>query len=161
MKKTNTIFTESKQHSSSNATIHAKAENKPSIIRVLLVEPMEKPRLVEIEHTLENLQELVGGTIQVVYPWGDPVGLVCDDEGKFKKYVPNRGLVDDEGYMYDIVFGTFFICGLGMEDFTSISDELAERYMERFRWPEMFVRTSDGHAVWMKLNPEKESKVIV
>ena len=33
-------------------------------IRVLLVEPGEKPKLVTIEHTLENLQKLVGGYIQ-------------------------------------------------------------------------------------------------
>ena len=37
-------------------------------IRVLLVEPLERPRLVEVEHTLENLQKLVGGSIQAVYP---------------------------------------------------------------------------------------------
>ena len=36
-------------------------------IRVLLVEPMEKPRLVTVPHTLENLQKLVDGYIQAVY----------------------------------------------------------------------------------------------
>ena len=51
-------------------------------IRVLLVEPMEKPRLVETEHTLENLQEMVGGVLQALYPYDDPIAIVCDDEGK-------------------------------------------------------------------------------
>ena len=36
-------------------------------IKVLLVEPMEQPRLVTVEHTLENLQKLVDGYIQAVY----------------------------------------------------------------------------------------------
>ena len=52
-------------------------------VRVLLVEPGEYPRLVTVEHTLENLQELTGGTIQTLYPFPEPV-TVYDDEGRFK-----------------------------------------------------------------------------
>ena len=129
-------------------------------IRLLLVEPLESPRLVEVEHTLENLQKLVGGSIQAVYPWDEPVGLVCDDDGKFKGYVPNRALVDEDGDPYDIIVGTFFICGLGRENFASISDELAERFTERFRWPEMFMRTLDGHVVWVRMKPGEEPRII-
>ena len=130
-------------------------------IRVLLVEPMEKPRLVTVPHTLENLQELVGGYLQAVYPWDDPVGLVCDDEAMFNGKVLNRALVDEDGNPYDIVKGSFFLCGLGREDFCSISDELAEKYTERFYWPEMFMRTMDDHVVWIRLKPGEEPKVIV
>ena len=130
-------------------------------IRVLLVEPMEKPRLVTVSHTLENLQELVGGYLQAVYPWDDPVGLVCDDEAMFNGKVLNRALVDEDGNPYDIVKGSFFLCGLGREDFCSISDELAEKYTERFYWPEMFMRTMDDHVVWIRLKPGEEPKVIV
>ena len=130
-------------------------------IRVLLVEPMEKPRLVTIKHTLENLQELVGGTIQAVYPWDDPVALVCDDEGKFKGYPANRMLVDEDGEPYDIVVGTFFICGLSKDDFASLDDELAERFTERFRYPEMFMRTMDGHVLWFRMKTGAEPKMIV
>lgn len=46
-------------------------------IRVLLVEPMRKPRLVTIEKSLEKEQELVGGLIQCLYPWSDSVVLVA------------------------------------------------------------------------------------
>ena len=65
-------------------------------IRVLLIEPGEKPRLATVEHTLENLQELVGGTIQAVFPFSEHAAILCDDEGKFKGYPPNRALVDEE-----------------------------------------------------------------
>ena len=130
-------------------------------IRVLLVEPMEKPRLVTVPHTLENLQKLVDGSLQAVYPWDDPVGLVCDDDGIYNGKVPNRALLDEEGNPYDIVKGTFFICGLSPQDFASISDELAEKFTERFRWPEMFMRTMDDHVIWVKLKPGEQPKVIV
>ena len=129
-------------------------------IRVLLVEPGEHPRLVTVEHTLENLQELVGGTIQAVYPFPEPVAVICDDNGKFKGYVPNRALVDEEGEPYDIVVGTFFICGLGKDNFASISDELAGQFTERFFWPEMFMRTLEGQILWIRLKPGEQVRVI-
>jgi hypothetical protein len=129
-------------------------------IRVLLVEPMKQPRLVTVEHTLENLQRLVEGYIEAVYPWNDPVGVVCDEEGIANRKEPNRLLMDDNGNPYDILKGTFFICGLGAEDFCSISDELAEKYAERFRWPEMFSQTQDGHVLWIRLEPGAEPRII-
>lgn len=104
-------------------------------IRVLLVEPHKHPRLVEVEHTLENLQGLVGGWIGATYPWDDLVGLVYDDDGMAKGYEPNRALED-----YDILLGTFFVCGLGEEDFASIPDDLALKFARKFWAPESFIR---------------------
>jgi len=129
-------------------------------IRVLLVEPGEKPRLVTVEHTLENLQKLVGGYIQAVYPWDDPVALICDEDGIANGKPLNRALLDEDGNPYDIIKGAFFICGLGKEDFDSISDGLAEKYAERFRWPEMFMRTMDGHVVWVRTEPGGKPGII-
>ena len=123
-------------------------------IRILLIEPLERPRLVEIEHTLEKLHEIVGGYIQAVYPWDDPVAVVCDDEGKFKGYPGNRVLEDEDGNPYDLLVGTFFICGLTEDDFGSISDELAEKYTKMFENPEMFMRTLDGHMVMVRMGEE-------
>ena len=128
-------------------------------IRVLLVEPGEKPRLVEINHTLEELQKLVGGYIAATYPWADPVGVVFDDDGMAKGYPPNRLLVDGEGKPYDILKGSFFICGLGVEDFTSISDEMAEKYSQLFYWPEVFARFGD-HLIWFKDKPGAKPQML-
>ena len=109
-------------------------------MKVLLIEPMEQPRVVEIDHTLGELQRLVGGCIAATYPWDeDYVALVCNDNGIAEGLQPNRMLED-----YDIILGSFFICGLGEEDFTSIPDELIEKYTEKFRWPELFLRDEDG-----------------
>ncbi|MBQ9631720.1 MAG: DUF3846 domain-containing protein [Lachnospiraceae bacterium] len=131
-------------------------------IRVLLVESGEKPRLVTMEHTLENLQKTVGGHIQAIYPDpSDPIAIICDDEGKFKGYPVNRMLLDDEGEPYDFIAGNFFICGLSAENFASISDEMADKYTERFYWPEMLLRTLEGHVMWIRLKPGEEPKLIV
>lgn len=120
-------------------------------IRMLEIAPLEAPRLIEVDHTLENLQELVGGTVQAVYPWDDLVAILCDDDGKAKGYPANRILVDEDGNPYDIIVGNFYICGLTNTDFGSISDELAEKYTEKFRYPEMFMRTENGHVIMFRL----------
>ena len=52
--------------------------NNPTIT-VLMVEPHRHPYLKTVEHTLENLQSLVGGYITATYPWEDPVGLIADE----------------------------------------------------------------------------------
>lgn len=44
-------------------------------LRVLVVEPMQKPYVKEINSGLESLQQEVGGYIQVVYPWAEMCGL--------------------------------------------------------------------------------------
>lgn len=129
---------------------------KTEQIRVLLVEPGEKPRLVNVEHTLENLQKLVGGDIQAVYPWEDNVALVCSDTGKIDGLVANRMLED-----YDIICGTFFICGLTTDNFGSISDELAEKYEKKFHYPELFMRTLDGHVLNLKIGSGNPPEIIV
>lgn len=119
-------------------------------IKVLLVEPLRTPRVMEVDHTLRNLQKLVGGFIQTFYPYHDPVVMVCDDEGKLNGKEPNRALLDDDGRPYDIVCGTFFLCGIGDDDFASIPDEMAEKYAEVYKCPEVFFH-KDGNLYWGKL----------
>ena len=41
-------------------------------------------------------------------------------------------LTDEHGVPYDIVCGTFFVAGLGSEDFISLTDEQVRRYRKLF-----------------------------
>ena len=109
-------------------------------IRVLLVEPMEKPRMVEFENRLENLQETVGGLIQAVYPFEDPVAIVCDEEGKIDGAPLNRALRNEDGDIVDIIAGPFFICGIDEDSFTDLPADLAEKYDKMFHRPEAFLK---------------------
>ena len=40
----------------------------------------------------------------------------------------NRPLMDENGLPYDILCGTFFIAGVGKEDFFSLTEEQIEKY---------------------------------
>ena len=80
-------------------------------IKVLVVEPMKPCRVEEIDHSLEAMQAIVGGYIEEVTPFNDPVAIVCNEEGKLQGLPFNRQLVDRSGAPYDILCGTFFIAG--------------------------------------------------
>lgn len=49
-------------------------------INVLVVEPEKKPYSKEISSGLSSLQYEVGGYIQAVYPYEEPVAIICDEE---------------------------------------------------------------------------------
>ena len=121
-------------------------------MRVLVVEPEHRPEVREIDGSLAAMQSIVGGLIQPVRPFEDSVVLVCNDEGKLMNLSANRGLRDKEGQIYDIVFGTFFLCGApgGSDHFTSLTPEQIKRYEERFHTPEMFWGM-DGRIVCLPL----------
>lgn len=121
-------------------------------MRVLVVEPERRPEARGIDGSLHTMQGIVGGLIQPVYPFDDPVALVCNDEGKLMNLPANRGLRDKDGQIYDIIFGTFFLCGVpaDCDHFTSLTPEQIKTYQEKFYTPEMFW-DMDGRIVRLPL----------
>ena len=100
---------------------------------VLAVMPGKKPVKTELDGSLESMQEFVGGTIQAIYPsMEDPIALICNDEGKLLGLPWNRPLFDEDGNLYDIIAGTFFVVGLTKDDFGPLSPELIRKYTAVF-----------------------------
>ena len=75
------------------------AAEHDSTIAVLIVEPGKEPYVKEIDSGLESLQHEVGGCIEAIYPYEDPVALVCNEEGKLEGLPLNRALRDEDGDM--------------------------------------------------------------
>ena len=125
-------------------------------MNVLMVEPGKAPYETQIGDDLQSMQALVGGYLEAVYPFEQPVALVCRESGKLDGLTLNRALRDADGDIYDIVAGRFFIVGLGESDFTDLPRELAERFAEQFRQPEMFMRV-DGKIVAAPM-PEEQTQ---
>ena len=120
------------------------AEPTKETMTVLLVEPNQHPRPVEIGTELEDLQNAVGGYIEVVYPFDEPVGLVMNEEGKLDGLPLNRALRDDNGEIYDVVAGSFLVVGLTDEDFGSLTPDQMKAFEEKFHSPEVFIRMGRG-----------------
>ena len=114
-------------------------------MRILLIEPNRSPRPSSIDDTLEAMQHIVGGPIQAVYLFDEPVALVCNEEAKLTGLPPNRALRDKDGNLYDIICGTFFLCAAppDSEHFEGLTDEQIARYTQLYRRPELFLRMGE------------------
>ena len=57
---------------------------------------------------------------------------ICNEKGKLLGLPMNRALTDESGVPYDIVCGTFFVVGIGDEDFTSLTEQQIEKYRKKY-----------------------------
>lgn len=119
-------------------------------MKVLVVEPDFAPYEKEI-NGLSEMQETVGGLIQAIYPFEEEVAVVCNDEGILLGMPFNRSM---EGG-YGGVFGTFFVCGLGEEDFCSLTPEQMETYRRKFRHAEILLGIRGNDPVTLKVQPKQ------
>jgi len=119
-------------------------------ISVLFVEPGKYPRMIEIEDSLEAMQDTVKGDIEEFMPYEDEVAIICNEESKMNGMSPNRAIYcEPEGTkdreMADIIFGPFFVCYAPAESekFLSLPKELAQKYEAQFKFPERFFKHGD------------------
>ena len=103
-------------------------------ITVLMVEPEKKPYVKEIDPGLSSLQHEVGGYIQAVYPFAEPVAIICDEEAKLSGKPLNRALRD--------------------EDFSSLHPDHIKKFSDLFKTPELFVRMN-GKLVVIPMEDER------
>ena len=115
-------------------------------MNVLVVEPGYLPYEKEI-NGLSEMQATVGGYIQAIYPYEDPVAIVCDEEGLLKDYDFNRSV---EGG-YGGVFGTFFVCGLSEDSFCSLNPEQMKHYKEKFKNAEILLGAKGNEPITLKV----------
>lgn len=115
-------------------------QEQPGLMEVLLIKPGMYPQQVKIGCELEDLQKAVGGDIQAIYPYDEPVALVMDEEGKINGSELNRALRDETNEVYDIIAGNFLVVGLGEENFEGLTHDLMKQFEEKFHQPEMFVK---------------------
>ena len=121
---------------------------------ILLVSPGQPPQKITIDGTLAAMQHAVGGPIQAVYPFEEPVALICHEEGKLLSLPLNRALRSpDTGEIYDIIAGDFFLCAAppDSEYFESLTDDQLERYAQIFRTPEIFLSAPGGSIIVLPL----------
>lgn len=86
---------------------------KEQKIKVLALLPMELPKEIELDNTLEAMQKFVDGDIECLtfYDSGSEVVLICNDEGKLLGLTLNRPLWDRA----DVLAGPGFLAGCDNE----------------------------------------------
>lgn len=117
-------------------------------MNVLVVEPGMAPYEKEI-NGLKEMQATVGGLITVIYPYEEQVAIVSNDESILEGMPFNRSV---EGG-YGGIFGTFFVCGLGEDDFCSLPPEQMERFKKKFHQAEILVGAKGNTPITLKVDP--------
>ena len=111
------------------------------MMKVLYIQAGKKPQVIEIRHTLGEMQRLVGGTISSFMPFNDGSVIILNDNGKIDGLPLNRAVYDKNGEIADIIAGDFFICYAAPDscEFSSLPDELIRKYSELFKIPQIFI----------------------
>lgn len=83
-------------------------------MKVIIKKPGEQYGYTcDIENTLENLHNIVGGYIETV-PCINGALIICNEEGKLKDLKINMPYYDDT------LCGTIIVCGVSGEDFGDV-----------------------------------------
>lgn len=94
--------------------------------RVLLVEPGNEAKVIEIDNILDSYQSIVGGYIECVSSWmGTNTVIICNEEGNIKGLPFNR-YIDNNAIM-----GTFIIAGITKDDFKSLTKKQISFLIEK------------------------------
>lgn len=113
-------------------------------IKAIILEPEKGARIEMIDSSLEELQKLVGGYIEVIYPFDyekyplNQIAIICNDSGKIERLPLNRALYDEDGSLYDVIAGTAAVVGIDGDGFTSLSTDQEKYYFSKFEIPEGF-----------------------
>ena len=104
-------------------------------MKIIVVPINDIPRTIEIDGSLESMQAVVGGVIQI-YPLdnADEIVIICNEEGKINGSCPNRVIIGADGSVEDVIYGDFFLCSAppDSEDLKSIPDHLVDEYIRSF-----------------------------
>lgn len=111
------------------------------MMTVLYIQVGKKPQVIEIKHTLKEMQRLVGGIISAYSPFDDGSVMIVNDNGKNEGLEFNRTVRDKKGKVIDIIAGDFFICYAPPDnsELSSLPDELIQKYTEVFKTPQAFI----------------------
>lgn len=116
-------------------------------IKVVMVEPNKHPIVTTIKTKLENLQEAVGGLIEIIDIEAN-ICILCNEEGKLIGLAGNRKLGDD------ILVGTFYVCGSNDEgDLVSLTNSQIDKYIKFFWEPQTFTQGEIEDSIVFKFIP--------
>ena len=115
-------------------------------IEVIVIEPEKEPKVVEITDDLKSMQKLVGGWIEEYFPFetDQNIAIICNREGKLSGLPLNRAIRSEyTNEILDVIAGTFFLAYAPPEEdsFQSMPKEKKEKFLELFKYPELFYRT--------------------
>lgn len=128
-------------------------------IKTLVIEPLRRPELRDIDPSITAIGKTIGGYAEPL-PLDRRTTLWCDGEGAIRNLKPNRTIrLSRDSRLADagkpiIIRGTFVITGLYLNDGPlGLDDEQIGRYAAMFADPEAPCRLPDGKTFMIPVRP--------
>lgn len=108
--------------------------NEENLIKVLLVESFNKPKIITIENNYQAISEIICGDADEYMPFEDDVALLCNADGKRLSLSASHTVTDIETGKTELIYGTFILVGTSGFDgeYHSLDDNLIDKYMNLF-----------------------------
>lgn len=107
-------------------------------MEAIIIKPGKFARIAEIEPTYSVLRALVGGNIEMTYPFEDEyLAVISNEEAKLLDLPPNRAARRTDGSIADIYCGTLVVVALAPEgDYRDLTKSEAKTVLQMWGQPE-------------------------
>ena len=107
-------------------------------MKAIVIKPGKYAQITEIDPTYNVLRSLVGGNIEMTYPFEDEyLAVISNEESKLLDLPPNRAVRRNDGSVADIYCGTMVVVALAPEgEYRSLTNREAKTVLQMWGPPE-------------------------
>ena len=107
-------------------------------MKAIVIKPGKYARIEDIDPTYSTLRTLVGGNIEMTYPFEDEyLAVITNEEAKLLDLPPNRAVRRNDGSVADIYCGTMVVVALATEgEYRDLTNKEAKTVLQMWGSPE-------------------------
>ena len=107
-------------------------------MKAIVIKPGKYAQITEIDPTYNVLRSLVGGNIEMTYPFEDEyLAVISNEESKLLDLPPNRAVRRNDGSVADIYCGTMVVVALAPEgEYRDLTKAEAKTVLQTWGQPE-------------------------
>ena len=107
-------------------------------LKAIVIKPGKFAKVKDINPTYSALRSLVGGNIEMTYPFEDEyLAVISNEEAKLLDFPPNRAIRRADGSVIDIYCGTMVVVALAPEgEYRDLTNKEAKTVMKMWGVPE-------------------------
>ena len=107
-------------------------------MKAIVIKPGRRACLRDLDLSYHNLRTLVGGYIEMTYPFPDEeIAVISNEEAKLLDLAPNRAIRSSEGEVIDIYCGTMVVVALAPEgEYRDLTEDEINLILQTWERPE-------------------------
>jgi hypothetical protein len=109
-----------------------------TIMKAIILKPGRHGEVTDLDLSYNNLRSLVGGNIEMTYPFEDEyLAVISNEEAKLLDLPPNRAARRADGTVADIYCGTMVVVALATEgEYRDLTNKEAKMVLQMWGPPE-------------------------